>query len=305
MAPIKRLLVAEWDGNAVYAGFITGVVEDVDKKTVTVTHKDIWWIWARRHILASRTNGAAAAPPITWNARTLATLANLIVAKGMDGDPADRYEMPVIMSADVVGTESRTYYGYKFVKVDKGLDDLIKTDGGPNIDFDTQWVGNEYFRWVMRSGALTQGMWEWDATAEKKEVYGLTFSTDAEGVTDKVFGAGEGSEASVLLRDADSYTGSAAPALERAESYSGISNLGELQSRVNADLNLHNDPTQQMSFRIPAYGVVRVSQLILGGTARVKTDGIRFLAAGWHDWQLIGYTFDREWITLQLQQTGG
>lgn len=304
--PIKRVLVAEWDGNAVYAGFITGIMEDVDAKTVTVTHKDIWWVWARRYVLSDRTNGAAAAAPVTWTARTLATLANLVVAKGMDGDPVDRYEMPVITTASVAGTESRTYYGYKFVTVEKALDELIKTDGGPDVDFDVRWgLGVEQVEWVMRSGDLTSGLWEWDATADKKEVYNLQFETDAEDVTDKVFGAGEGSEKKLLLREADSFTGSAAPALERAESYSGISDLTQLQNRTTADLNLHNQPTQQMSFKIPTYGVVRVGELILGGTARVKTSGIRRLSEGWHDWRLIGFTFDHDWITLQIQQIRG
>lgn len=306
IAPWERLLVAEWDGNAVYAGFITGADEDLDAGTVTVKHQDIWALWPRRHVLSVRGAGAPAGAPITWNARSLPTLANLVVAKGMAGDPADRYALPLIMSADVAGTHARTYEGFKFVSVEDALQEIIKTDGGPNVDFDTQWDGvTETFRWVMRSGELTQGLWEWDATVPKGEVSGLKLLTNADRVANRVIGTGEGSGADMLASSAESFWTSTAPALERVSSHQDIHDGTQLQQRTTADLNSANEPTQQISFRIPATGSVNAGELILGGTARVKTSGLRFLGDGWHDWRLIQFNFDRDWISMQFQQIGG
>jgi len=303
--PLHRVLVAEFDGNAVYAGFITGVDEDPDAGTVTVDHTDIWWLWERRYVLSVRGDGDQSAAPMTYTNRTLATLANLVVARGMNGSPSDRYALPLITNADVVGTDSRTYYGYKFESVADALKELMDTTGGPDIDFDVQWSGYPHtLRWVMRSGSLTSGLWEWDATADKTEVSNLKFKTDALKVANRVIGAGEGTERKMLVRDDDSFT-TTAPALERVTNYSGMSDGAQLQARVTSDLQTSNDPTQQISFRIPVNGSVKPGDLILGGTARVKTSGLYFLDAGWHNWRLIQWDFDREWITMQFQQVGG
>lgn len=305
ITPWERVLVAEWNDSAVYAGFITGVDEDPDTGTVTVHHTDIWEIWKRRYMLNVRGNGSQSAAPIDYKNVNLATLANLAIAKGMDGVPAARYSLPVITNAQVSGTDSRTYEGFKFVSVADALDELMSTTGGPDIAFSAQWVGYpNTLRWVAITGSLTAGLWEWDATATKKEVFGLKLTTDAVRVTNKVIGTGEGSERSLLVRDAASFT-TPIPALERVESYQGISRGADLQSRVAADLNASNDPVQQISFKIPVTGSVRVSELRLGGTARLKTAGLLFLSDGWHDWRIIQFDFDRDWITLQFQPIGG
>lgn len=303
LMPWERILVAEWNDNAVYAGFITAVSEDQDKKTVTVTHKDIWALWKRRHVLTVRGDGDQSAPPITWHNRTLATHANLVVNRGMFGEPAARYSLPLIMTADVVGTEDREYFGYHFLPVERALMDLIETEGGPDVDFDVQNVQASTFRWVMRSGELTQGFWEWDATAIKKEVSGLKLDTDADDLTNRMIGAGEGTERNMPVRRADSFTGSG-PALETVEKYD-IADGAQLQRRVNADIAATDEYTQQISFDIPVTGDVSVGDLILGGTARVRTSGLLFLDEGHHDYRLIGYEFDKKHITLQLQEIGG
>lgn len=305
LRPWARMLVAEWNGNAVYAGFITGVSEDLDAGTVTVTHQDLWSLWESRHVLLVRGDGAQSSPPFTLTNKTLPTIAFRLVANAMAGDPALRYDLPVIMNADVAGTETRTYYGYKFQRTAAALKEITDAEGGPDIDFDTQWDGGtETFRWVMRCGVLTQGLWEWDATVPQKEVFGMRLDTDASRVANRVIATGEGSERNMLVRDADGFVGSG-PALEAVNSYQAMTDVGQLQQRANADVAAANEPTQQMSFKIPATGAVSAADLVLGGTCRVKSSGLYFLSQGWHEWRLIGFTFDRDWITLQIQEIGG
>jgi hypothetical protein len=307
IAHLERMLVAEEDGNAVYAGIIYDVVEDLDAGTVVVSHFDAaWWIMARRYVLNVRGSGAPAGAPLTLTSKTLATIAFRLVANGMDGDPAGRYELPLIMNADVAGSHSRTYEGFKFITVEDALQEVIKTDGGPFVDFDTQWDNaTETFRWVMRAGDLTQGLWEWDATAIKTEVFGPKLRTNAEKVANRVIGTGEGSGEDMIARSDESFAGSSFPALERVSSYQDIHDGVQLQDRTTADLNAANELTKQFTFKIPVGGTVKLGDLILGGTCRVKTSGFRFLDAGWHDWRLIQWDFDRDWITMQMQEIGG
>jgi len=307
IAHLERMLVAEEDGNAVYAGIIYDVDEDLDSGTVTVSHFDAaWWIMARRYVLNVRGAGAPAGTPLTLTSKTLATIAFRLVANGMSGDPAARYDLPLIMNADVAGAHSRTYEGYKFITVEDALQEVIKADGGPYVDFDTQWDNaTETFRWVMRAGDLTQGFWEWDATAEKSEVFQPRLRSNAEKVANRVIGTGEGQGEDLIARSAESFAGSSFPALERVNSYQDMHDGAQLQGRTNADLNAANEVTKQFSFRIPVGGTVKLGDLILGGTCRVKTSGLLFLGAGWNNWRLIQFDFDRDWITLQMQQIGG
>ena len=302
LMPWERMLVAQWEGEAVYAGFITNVRQL--NGVVTVRHEDIWTLWEKRHVLTVRGNGDQSAPPITWTNKTLATHANLVVNRGMTGSPAARYDLPIIMDADVVGTHTRTWYGYKFTSVLEALKEIMESDGGPDVDFDPQWDnGTETFRWVMRSGALTQGMWEWDATAPETEVQDLDLETDASDLTNRYIGTGEGSERSLLVRNADSFTGSG-PALETVQSFD-TPDGGILQGWVNANLSVMDEYTQQMSFRVSTTGEVPIKDLLPGGTVRLQSTGLLFLDHGWHDWRMIGFEFDKKWITPQIQQIGG
>ncbi|AOY72046.1 hypothetical protein ARZXY2_2516 [Arthrobacter sp. ZXY-2] len=304
IAPLERVLVATWLENAVYAGFITDIDEDQGNGTLSVRHSDIWWLLQRRYLLASRDNNAAAAAPIAWTGQPLAALANYVVNRGMQGDPADRYNLPIAFSYEPGGaTADRTYFGYEFMSVSDALDDIIKSNGGPYVEFDSRWAsGTTSLEWSMRSGELTSGEWEWDATAPKSAVSGLKLTTSAQKVSNKVYGTGEGSERLKPVRTASSFT--TAPALERVDNY-GSKTIAELSSRTLAGLNASNEPTKQISFSIPTDGAVSVADLQLGGTAHLKTAGLRQLSDGWHDWRLIQFDFNRELINLQFQQIGG
>ena len=302
LMPWERMLVAQWDGEAVYAGFITNVHEA--KGTITVKHKDLWKIWEKRHVLTVRGNGDQSAAPITWTNKTLATHANLVVNRGMTGSPTIRYQLPLIMDDVVDGPDSRTWYGYKFTKVSDALTEIMESEGGPDVDFDPQWDnGTETFRWVMRAGALTQGEWEWDGTAPETEVKDLELETDAEELTNRYIGTGEGSERSLLVRNNDSFTGGG-PALETVQSFD-TPDGGILQGWVNANLSVQDEYTQQISFKIPATGEIPIKDLLPGGTVRLQTTNLLFLDHGWHDWRLIGFDFDKKDITLQIQLIGG
>lgn len=305
IAPLERLLVAEWNGKIVYAGLILDVDDDQDAGTVTVQHTDIWWLWKYRHVLAMHGAGAQTLPPLEYVGLSLATIAKYAVYEGQDAGPFNRYALPIVWPADVAGPDARTYYGYKFPSVADALDELMKTDGGPDIDFAPRWSSSGTLEWVMRAGSLTEGLWEWDSTVQDSGVTMLKVRTNADKVTNKVIGTGEGSERSLLVKAEESFAGSLFPALERVASYQGISDLDQLAARARADLATSNTPTQQLSFTISTEDAVQVSDLLLGGTARIKTKGRRFLADGWSDWRLIQYDFDRTTVSLQFQQQGG
>lgn len=310
ITPLERVLVAEEDGNAVYAGIIYEVDEDPADGTITVKHHDaVWWILARRYLLNVRGAGAPKGTPIVWTNQTLATLAFLIVKKGLVGDPAAQYDMPIVLKDTVAGTESRTYEGFKFITVEDALKEVINADGGPFVDFDVHWNAGK-LEWGMRAGGLTpietdEALWEWDGTAALTELLRPKLNTNADDVANLVIGTGEGSGEDVMAAAAQSFGGAAYPALEKVESFQDMHSAQQLQGRTTAELNANNAPTQQLSFEIPVGGDVKLGDFILGGTCRVKTNKFLFLGDDWINWRLIQYDFDREHITLHMQQIGG
>lgn len=304
MAKLRRALVIEWNRIPVYAGLIIDTSRDLFTGVLEVQLADLWWIWKSRHVLAMHGAGVEKLPPLVFTGH-LATIAKKAIQEGMDAAPLARYALPIVWEADLPGPDVREYYGYNFPTVSDALDELIKTDGGPDIDFPPQWTADYELQWAMRSGNLVSGYWEWDATTRKTDVIGIKESGSGADVANKVIGTGEGSGEDILVKAEESFATSDFPALEKVESYSGIKNRDQLAARARADVESKNEPTEQLSLSIKPDGAVPVSDLLLGGTARVNLQDAFYVPNGWSDWRLLGFSFTRDAIDLQLQQQGG
>ncbi len=304
--PLARVLVAAWDDIVKYAGYILDPVHDVDRGTVTADLRELWWIFNSRHVLRVHGEGSQLAEPIAYAGKSLATIAKGVILEGANAEPQERYALPIAFPPDVPGDDARTYEGFKFMSVADALDELMKTDGGPDIDLSPEKSPEGNLEWEFRAApGLGYNPREWDTTASGSEVFGITFTYAGSGVSNKVIGTGEGSGRSLLVKSADSMAGTRYPAIERVTSYQGIKEPGPLEARTRADLAVSDRPTSQLSFKIPCDGPVEVSDLILGGECRVKTKGVKNLPDGWSTWRLIQYTFDRDTVTLQMQPQGG
>lgn len=301
--PLERSLVIDWSGTPVYAGLILESEYDADGGSLNISSVDIWWIFQYRHVLAMHGAGAEKLK-LTYSGLSLPTLAKKVIQEGSDAAPLERYQLPIVWEADLAGAHSREYEGFKFPSVADALDELMKTDGGPDIDFPPRWNSGE-LELVMRSGDLSQGMVEWDTTVAKSDVIGLKVKKSGAKVTNKVIGTGEGSGEDILVKAEESFAGANYPALERVSSYRGINNVDQLSDRAAADLATSNQPTLQLSFKVPVDGSVKITDLTLGGNVRIKTKDVWHLADGWSNWRLISYGFDREYITPQFQSVGG
>lgn len=304
MAKLRRALVIEWAGTPVYAGLIVDATHDFFTGVLEVQLEDIWWIWKARHVLAMHGAGVEKLPPLVFSGH-LATIAKKAIQEGMDAAPLARYDLPIVWEADLPGPHVREYYGYNFPTVSDALDELIKTDGGPDIDFPPQWGPDYKFQWAMRSGNLVSGYWEWDATTRKTDVIGIKESGSGANVANKVIGTGEGSGEDILVKAEESFATSDFPALEKVESYSGIKNRDQLAARARADVEANNEPTLQISVSIRPDGAVPPTDLLLGGIARLNLQDAFYAPNGWSDWRLLSFDFDQESVNLHFQQQGG
>lgn len=302
--PLERALVFDWNGSVVYAGLILDSEHDVDNGTITVSSVDIWWLFQYRHVLGMHGAGAEKIV-LTYSGLTLATIAKKVIQEGSDAAPLERYSLPIVWEADLAGAASREYFGYQFPSVADALDELMKTEGGPDIDFAPRWNVDKELELVMRSGDLTQGKVDWDATVAKTDMKGLKSKKSAAKVSNKVIGTGEGSGEDLLVKAEESFAGANYPAIERVVSYARINKREELSARARADLATANKPTRQVSFSVPVEGSVAITSLTLGGAVRLKTRGVWYIPDGWTDYRMISYGFDEKTITPQLQPVGG
>ncbi|WP_426302778.1 hypothetical protein [Arthrobacter sp. R-11] len=301
--PLQRALVLEWDDVVVYAGIIDDVDYDFDSKTLDLVHKDLWSVWPFRYALAVHGAGAQSTK-LVYNNLTLATLAKRAVFEGQNSLPSSQYQLPIVYPADATGTHDETWYGYHFKKVSDILDEIIKTEGGPDIDFAPRWAADGSLEWVMRTGDLSGATWEWDLSQLRPEVKGAKLKISADDMVTRVIGTGEGSEKKVLTASAEA-TDSTIIGRERVTSFQGEASLTRLQARTRADLEATRVSVQQPGFSVRADGVVPVSALQLGGTVWWHVQDDPYIPFGWKDEELIEFSGDlSNRVKLSLQRKG-
>lgn len=302
-APVKRTWVLSWDKKAVYAGHVWVRDYDRDAATMVVTLGDVWSMLAGRLALD---RGAAniATSKLAWSGLSLATIAKKIVQSGMTL-PSNDWQLPIVYDPDVAGGASKTYYGYEFPRVTDVLDELMKADGGPDIDFVPQWTDEAVPRlqWVMRAGNLTAGTWEWNITAPKSDATGVRWKEDASKVATSVIGRGEGSEIKVMhsRRQVDSL----GYAVERVEA-TQLKTQPEVDAFAQSMVNTYQTPTQQFGMSILASGRVPVTDLQLGGRVRLLSSGDPVIPDGTHVNRLVQFSGSlAEKVSLGFQPIGG
>lgn len=289
MAPWERILVMEYYGIVIYAGFIVDTDYDWDEKVLRVAHEDIWSVLIRR-IMAGLVADGVQSTNLVFNNTTLKTLAKQAVYQGQND--AARFNLPIALPSDVAGGVNRTYKGYQLPTVSSVLTDLMDDEGGPDVDFVPRWVGDGQLGWEMLSGTINTGLWEWDVTAEKSQASGLRQRTDGAMMANRAIAVGEGSEKKMLLSVVDQSATSSFLPLDALVQHKEKGKASELPSVARAYLATHNRPTKQVGMDVQMNEDFSVNQLQLGGTVRWKVEKDPFLSDGWRNSRLIEYSGD-------------
>lgn len=301
--PLTRTWVLSWDDVAVYAGHVWSRTYDRDAGTMTVSLADVWSLLAGRLAL-DRAASNIAASKLTYAGLSLADICKRIVQAGIT-TPSNDWKIPFAYAADTGGSAAREYFGYNFPTVADVLDELMKAEGGPDIDFQPQWTAgaNPSLQWGMRAGNLNEGTWEWNLAAPKSGVTGLTWTEDATKVATSVIGRGEGSEKNVIHKREQA--NGLGYALERVES-TQLKTLADVSAHARAALAAYQTPTQQLGMSVMAGGHVPVSDLKLGGRVRLFSSGDPVISDGLHINRLIQFSGSLDQpVKLGFQPVGG
>jgi hypothetical protein len=157
---------------------------------------------------------------------------------------------------------TRTYPGYNLSWVGAMLKELTGVLNGPEIRFVPQYVPGDSTRiqWVMRVGTptaplLTQsgGDWIFDASVKKTMVSDYEYDEDATKMGTRAWEIGAGSQAGVLLSEADSTTLTSAgyPRMDVVDqSHSSVGDQSLLDSYAAQFLLQNNRPSVYMKVKV-------------------------------------------------------
>jgi hypothetical protein len=295
-----RTIVLDWDGTVRFAGIVTGGGYDKSARTLTLTLRDLWGLWARRGAWDHHAPNMELWS-ITYTSMTLGTLAKRAVQRGTDGPPIPTMDLPITLPTDVSGSISRSYYGYQIDLVGDVLDDLLAE--GLDIDFRGRWVSGA-FDWQMLNDPST-GSHEWNVDADDGGVAGFREKRDADRVTNNSRVIGEGSGRDMLVRSNRNLS-STLPLLDRIETRKNISDETQAAAIADKNLDLYASPTIAWEFEIAADGDPGAGDLFLGDTAKLVLSGDPWLGSGVFTRRIVKLSGSLgEQLTVTCHETGG
>lgn len=307
LRPVKTTLVLEADNRVIAAGVMGNPSYDRDSGNLSVAHNDLWSIFSARKAIRHGPPNAMTAH-LNVGPTSMRTIAKRLFAEAVA--PGSDYALPLLLPADVAGTESRTYYGYAMQDVTDAVNELMNSDGGPDIDMRPQWDATGKLQWAPRIGNLASGTtWEYNLDANNHGLTGVGMDADATAITTNAYIIGEGSEKNTLYRSNPS-SDNTMPALERDTAYKTVTNLGTLGKLAIERTRAYAAPTQQWAVSINKDGngrdgSPRVQDLTLGDDVRIFAAGDPWLPS-WSTNRLIKYSGDlnSQFVKLEFQQIG-
>jgi hypothetical protein len=300
MAPWERLIVMENFGLIIYAGFIIDADYDQESGTVTVTHEDAFSLWRKRIMADLVSDGVQARPGLSY---TNVTLMNLVKQAFYQGqNDAARFNFPIALPPDEVGTVSKSYDAWALPTVASVVDDLMSTEGGPDVDLFPRWRDDGSIEWLLRMGNLADGVWSWDFAAPKTQASGLRIRKSGANMANRIVAIGEGSEKKMLLSVADGSATSSFLPLDEIKSYKDEKNPAALAARARADLATFSKPTEQVSMDVQMDEDFTADMIRLGGTVSWHVMNDPFIGTGWRSGRLIEFSGDlTDKIHLEFQ----
>lgn len=295
-------IVLEHDSGVVAAGIVrTWTVED---RTMVLGLTDLWGLWERRGAW-SHLAPQSRLWSTTYTSVTLGTIAKKTVQLGMSGFPSPNLlpsmALPMTLPADVSGSITRKYYGYRFEFVADVLDDLLLE--GLDIDFRPRWVDGK-LDWEMRNDPA-ENSWEWHVNAPGGGVAGFREVSDGSRMTNNSYLIGEGEEQAMVARSQRNIT-SDLPLLDRLEPRKAVSDENQASAIATQLLAQYAAPTVSYSFEVLASGDPAVGDMRLGDSVRLWFDSDPWWTDGAHDLRIVKLNGGLgEKITVTCQSTGG
>lgn len=184
IVPGKSFIGYDQDGTLMEAGPVWVDETDIDSANHTMQALGIESMFSYRYVLQLLQAGQLPRDvTATFTGLDLRTQAKRLVQLAQQWNPT----LPIVLEADIAGSNDRSYYGADLLTVAEALDNIRNVIGGPEIVFRPRYkagTGRQYVEWVMSTGnpLYTQSPapdLAWDTSVVGSTVKGTKIKRDA------------------------------------------------------------------------------------------------------------------------------
>ena len=281
-APPKAFIAIQYDQAIIAAGPIWTHNYVRSTGILTLGGAGLWSLFDHRFILPPLTEpltlGAAQAAVTayaTGDGMSLGDIAAAIVAQAQEHVGGD---LPIVMPPPQGQSPGavRSYFGYELNPIGARLTDLTGVASGPEIAFRPRIVADDptSIEWVLNVGSPAQPLlvqagadWVFDASTPASMIADITVDIDASGMATRMWELGSGSQAALMMSQADStvLTADGYPLLESVQSHTTVTIQATLDAYASADLQASNRPATVWKLLVHNDGAPPPGSTIGGG----------------------------------------
>lgn len=281
-APAKSFLGLAFGNTVLNAGPIWTRHYTRSNATLTLGAAGMWSIFDHRLVMPVLAEplaiGAAQAATTTYPTSQNKSLADIAAALVQQALNHVGGSLPIVMPAAQGTTpgNTRTYPGYDLSSLGAMLTELAGVINGPEIRFQPRFKASDptSIEWVMQVGTPTQPLlvqagadWYMDAATRKGMVSDFDYDEDATNMGTRAWEVGAGSQAGVMLAQADStaLTSVGYPLLEVVDrNHSSDATQSDLDAYAAQYLTQHNRPSAVWKFKVRNNGAPDTNGVLAG-----------------------------------------
>lgn len=250
-----------------------------DSQQATFTAAGMWSYFDHRVLIPLLAAGQSPLDVETfYENQSLTTIAKRLVQQAQ---AATGGNVPVILPAEIAGTETREYLGSDLGTVGEALNDLTAVEGGPEISFVPRYTADRTgIEWVMKVGTPEQpqisaaSVSVWDYNVPDPSIKSLNEKIDGSKLTSTswAMSGSSSSESLYSVYPSSLLTGQGYPALDVVGTYA-TDEQSELDGFARESARIGSKPISFWSFLAKANASPRVGEYSKGDYCRIKIKG--------------------------------
>lgn len=280
--------------------------------TLQLTAAGMWSYFDHRVLIPVLASGQTPFDVETYfESASLTTIAKRLVQQAQTHTNGN---VPVVLPAEVAGTEEREYQGADLTLVGDALKDLTSVENGPEIDFLPRFkTDRRYVEWVMRVGTPTQpqlsGMTThvWDYGITQTTIRGLKVQKDGSKLQGRAWGQGGSASDATMFSQ---YTNTnlltqGFPLLELVDASRTVDEQYQLDAYVRENARTGSKPTEFWTFQVQANQSPRIGEFNKGDYCVVKMRGDYYLPDGEYRRRITNLSGDQDgkWVSVTTGET--
>lgn len=308
----KSFLGVAENGVILNAGPIWAHDYDKDSSELQLTAAGMWSYFDHRVLIPVLTGTQTPFDVETYYEQvSLTTVARRLVQQAQSHTNGN---VPVVLPAEIAGTEDREYQGADLTLVGDALKDLTSMENGPEIDFLPRFkTDRRYVEWVMRVGTPSQPQLSgltthvWDYGIRQTTIRGLKVQKDGSKLQGRAWGqGGSASDATMFSQYTNSnLLAQGYPLLELVDASRTVDEQYQLDAYVRENARVGSKPTEFWTFQVQANQSPRIAEYAKGDYCLVKMRDDYYVPDGEYRRRITNLSGDQDgrWVSVTTGET--